>query len=138
MPDQFDPQKRSEIMSKVHSSNTKPEKIVCGVLEEMGYSFSLQANELPGKPDIFLSDYDAVIFVHGCFWHGCPTCRHAKIRPKENSEYWNKKLDRTLERDKDNINKLKELGYKVLVIWECEIKKKKIEVLKNKIIEFLK
>ena len=138
MPDQFDPQKRSEIMSKVRGSNTTPEKIVCGILEEMGYDFSLQANELPGKPDMFLPDYDTVIFVHGCFWHGCHVCRHAKIRPVNNSEYWNKKLDRTLERDKENLKKLEDLGYKVLVIWECETKKKKIEVLKDKIIEFLR
>jgi DNA mismatch endonuclease (patch repair protein) len=138
MPDQFDRQKRSEIMAKVHASNTMPEKIVCGILEEMGYSFSLQVNELPGKPDMLLFDYDTTIFVHGCFWHGCPVCRRAKIRPKENAEYWNKKLDRTLERDKENIKKLKELGYKVLVIWECETRKKKLELLRNKIIEFLK
>ncbi|MDR2652395.1 MAG: very short patch repair endonuclease [Prevotellaceae bacterium] len=138
MPDQFDSQKRSEIMSKVHGSNTTPEKIVCSVLEEIGYDFSLQANELPGKPDMFLPDYNTVVFVHGCFWHGCPICRHAKIRPQENVEYWNKKLDRTLERDKENIKKLEELGYKILVIWECETKKKRIELLKKKIIEFFK
>jgi DNA mismatch endonuclease (patch repair protein) len=138
MPDQFDPQKRSEIMAKVHGAGTTPEKIVCGALEEMGYIFSLQNDDLPGKPDMFLPDYDTVVFVHGCFWHGCPVCRHARIRPKENAEYWNKKLDRTIERDKENKIKLEELGYKVLVIWECETKKKKIDVLKGKIFEFLK
>ncbi|MDR2783154.1 MAG: very short patch repair endonuclease, partial [Treponema sp.] len=100
--------------------------------------FSLQNDDLPGKPDMFLPDYDTVVFVHGCFWHGCPVCRHAKIRPKENAEYWNKKLDRTIERDKENKIKLEELGYKVLVIWECETKKKKVDVLKDKIFEFLK
>jgi DNA mismatch endonuclease (patch repair protein) len=138
MPDQFDRKKRSEIMSKVHSSNTTPEKLVCGILEEMGYIFFLQNDDLPGKPDMLLPDHNTVLFVHGCFWHGCPVCRHAKIRPKENAEYWNKKLDRTLERDKENIVKLKQLGYKVLVIWECETKNKKIELLKNRIKEFLK
>jgi DNA mismatch endonuclease (patch repair protein) len=108
MPDQFDRKKRSEIMAKVHGSNTTPEKIVCGVLEEMGFAFSLQANELPVKPDILLLDYDTVLFVHGCFWHGCPTCRHAKIRrPIDNAEYWNKKLDRTIIRDKENIKNWK-------------------------------
>jgi DNA mismatch endonuclease (patch repair protein) len=138
MPDQFDPQKRSEIMAKVRSTDTTPEIRVRGVLEEMGYTFFLQNDDLPGKPDILLPDYDTVVFVHGCFWHGCPVCRHAKIRPKENADYWNKKLDRTLERDKENINKLEQLGYKVLVIWECETKKKKIDMLKNKNIDFLK
>jgi DNA mismatch endonuclease (patch repair protein) len=138
MPDQFDQQKRSEIMAKVRSTDTTPEIRVRSVLEEMGYSFFLQNNDLPGKPDMLLPDYDTVVFVHGCFWHGCPVCRHAKIRPKENAEYWNKKLDRTLKRDKENKIKLEQLGYKVLVIWECETKKRKINVLKEKIFEFLK
>jgi DNA mismatch endonuclease (patch repair protein) len=129
---------RSEIMSKIHSTNTMPERYVCGVLEDMGCAFSLQANDLPGKPDVLLPEYNIAVFVNGCFWHGCPLCKHAKIRPKENAEYWNKKLDRTLERDKENISKLEQLGYKVLVIWECETKKKKLESLKNKIYEFIK
>jgi DNA mismatch endonuclease (patch repair protein) len=138
MPDKFNSQKRSEIMAKVHSTNTTPEIRVRAILEEMGYAFFLQNDDLPGKPDMFLSDYDTVVFVHGCFWHGCPVCRHAKIRPKENAEYWNKKLDRTIERDKENKIKLEQLGYKVLVIWECETKKKKINILKEKIFSFLK
>jgi DNA mismatch endonuclease (patch repair protein) len=138
MPDQFDQQKRSEIMAKVHSTDTMPEIRVRTVLEEMGYTFFLENNELPGKPDMLLPDYDTVIFVHGCFWHGCPVCRRAKIRPKENAEYWNKKLDRTIERDKENKIKLEQLGYKILVIWECETKKKNIDILKNKIFDFLK
>jgi DNA mismatch endonuclease (patch repair protein) len=138
MPDQFDPQKRSEIMAKVRSTDTIPEIRVRNVLEEMGYTFFLQNDDLPGKPDMLLPDYDTVVFVHGCFWHGCPVCRHAQIRPKENAEYWNKKLDRTIERDKENKIKLEQLGYKVLVIWECETKKKKIDMVKEKIFEFLK
>ena len=137
MPDQFDTKKRSKIMAQVHSFNTTPEKYVCNVLDDLGYSFLLQADDLPGKPDILLPDYNIVIFVNGCFWHGCPLCRHAKVRPKKNSDYWNKKLDRTLERDKMNKLKLEELGYKVLVIWECETKKKKIDYLKNKILNIL-
>jgi len=125
-------------MAKVHSIDTTPEIRVHSVLEEMGYEFILQNNDLPGKPDILLPDYDTVVFVHGCFWHGCPVCRHAKIRPKKNAEYWNKKLDRTLERDRENLIKLEQLGYKVLIIWECETKKKKVQFLKDKIIDFLK
>ena len=137
MPDQFDPKERSEIMAKVHSTGTIPEIHVRNILEEMGYNFLLDNKNLPGKPDIFLPDHNTVIFINGCFWHGCPTCRHAKIRPAQNAEYWNKKLDRTLERDKENIKKLKEMGYKVLIIWECETRKKKIDLLKEKIREFL-
>jgi DNA mismatch endonuclease (patch repair protein) len=138
MPDQFDQERRSEIMAKVHSTDTTPEIRVRTVLDEMGYTFFLENNDLPGKPDMLLPDYDTVVFVHGCFWHGCPVCRHAKIRPKKNAEYWNKKLDRTMERDKENKTKLEQLGYKVLVVWECETKKKKINLLKSKIFDFLK
>ena len=137
MPDQFDPKERSKIMAKVHSTGTTPEIQVRNILEEMGYIFLLDNKNLPGKPDIFLPDHNTVIFVNGCFWHGCPTCRHAKIRPVQNAEYWNNKLNRTLERDKLNIAKLKELGYRVLIIWECETRKKKIDILKEKIIAFL-
>jgi DNA mismatch endonuclease (patch repair protein) len=137
MPDQFDSKKRSEIMSKVHSTNTTPEIRVHNILQELGFSFSVQNQELPGKPDIVLPDHNIVIFVNGCFWHGCPVCRHAKIRPKENAAYWNKKLDRTLERDKENKLKLEQFGYKVLVVWECETKKTKIEVLKDRINDFI-
>ena len=137
MPDQFDTKKRSDIMSKVHSINTTPEKFVCGILEELGYNYYLHANDLPGKPDILLLDYDTVIFVNGCFWHGCPHCKHAKVRPQENSVYWSTKLDKTLERDRKNILKLEELGYKVFIIWECEIKKKNINSLKARIIDLL-
>ena len=137
MPDQFDPKERSEIMAKVHSTGTTPEIHVQSILDELGFVFSLYNKNLPGKPDIFLPDYNTVIFVNGCFWHGCPTCRHAKIRPAQNSMYWNRKLDRTLERDKDNIKKLKEMGFKVLIIWECETRKRKIELLKDKINVFL-
>ena len=138
MTDQFDRKKRSEIMANVHSTNTIPEKFVCGILEELGYNFFQHANDLPGKPDIILLDYDTVIFINGCFWHGCPHCRHAKIRPQNNSVYWNAKLDKTLERDKKNRVKLEKLGYKVLVIWECETIKKNKDLLKNRIIDFLR
>ena len=134
MTDQFTAKERSGIMAKVHSSNTTPEIRVRSILTELGYTFSLNNNHLPGKPDIFLPDKNTLIFVNGCFWHGCPTCRHAKIRPVQNADYWNKKLDRTLARDKENIKKLEDLGYKVLVIWECETKKKNIDLLKDKIL----
>jgi DNA mismatch endonuclease (patch repair protein) len=138
MPDQFDRKKRSEIMSRVHSENTTPEICVHNILRELGHTFSVQNQNLPGKPDILVPEYRTVIFVNGCFWHGCPVCKHARIRPKENAEYWNKKLNRTLERDKENIVKLEELSYRVLIVWECETKKKKLDLLKKKIMEFLK
>lgn len=136
MADIFNSKKRSEIMSKVHSSNTTPEIRVRKLLHSMGYRFRLQRRDLPGKPDIVLPKYKTAIFVHGCFWHGCPSCRHSKIRPKLNSDYWNTKLDRTIERDGKNAMALELLGWHVLVIWECETRKKQLDVLKQKLINY--
>ena len=129
MPDMFAPEKRSEIMAKVHSANTTPEMRVRKMIHSMGYRFRLHRRELPGNPDIILPKYKTAIFVHGCFWHGCPTCRHAKIRPVANAEYWEKKLNRTKERDKNNVEALKQLGWRVMVVWECETHKNKQEYL---------
>jgi len=137
MPDMFDPKKRSEIMSKVHSANTTPEIRVRKLLHSLGYRFRLQRRDLPGNPDIVLPKYRTVIFVHGCFWHGCPICRHAKIRPVANAEYWGKKLDRTIERDKSNMVVLEQMGWRVVVIWECETLKKNILGLRDHIQDVL-
>ena len=123
MPDMFSPEKRSEIMARVHSANTTPEVRVRKLLHSMGYRFRLHRRDLPGNPDIVLPKYKTVLFIHGCFWHGCPTCKHAKIRPVANADYWNKKLNRTTERDKNNIAALKHIGWRVMIIWECETKK---------------
>lgn len=120
-------------MSKVHSYNTTPEIIVRKLLHSMGYRFRLQKRDLPGKPDIVMLKHKTVIFVNGCFWHGCPSCKHASIRPKTNREYWNRKLNRTIKRDKENILELKKLGWRILVIWECETKRKEIDKLMEKI-----
>jgi DNA mismatch endonuclease (patch repair protein) len=136
MPDQFTSEKRSEIMSKVHSTDTTPELYVRKLLHGMGYRFRLHNQTLPGKPDLVLAKHKAVIFVNGCFWHGCPTYRHAQIRPKANSAYWNKKLDRTIQRDKENIAALKRLGWRVLIIWECETRIKNQAGLCEKINTF--
>lgn len=129
----FDQKKRSEIMAKVHSANTTPEIHVRKLLHSMGYRFRLQRRDLPGNPDIVLPKYNTVIFVHGCFWHGCPTCRHASIRPVTNTEYWEKKLDRTMERDKNNVTALEQMGWRVMVIWECETRKSVAAKLEDKI-----
>lgn len=138
MADKFDKVKRSDIMTKVKGENTKPEIVIRKLLFSMGYRYRLYRKDLPGKPDIVLPKYKYVIFVHGCFWHGCPICKHAQIRPINNAEYWNKKLDRNIERDKNNKKELIKLGWKVFVIWECEIKKSKIDKLIKKIIRTIK
>ncbi len=137
MADMFDAAERSEIMSKVHSQDTTPEIHVRKLLYSMGYRFRLHRSDLPGKPDIVLPKYKTVIFVHGCFWHGCPTCRHAQVRPKNNSEYWERKLNRTLERDHQNVTALEAMEWHVLIIWECEARKRNLLELKQKLSSFI-
>lgn len=118
--DHLSPQKRSWNMSRIKSKNTKPEVIVRSLLHKMGYRFRLHRNDLPGKPDIVLPKYKTVIDIRGCFWHrhqGCPKA----TTPKTNSEYWNKKFQKNVERDRINEEKLSKLGWKIIVIWECEM-----------------
>lgn len=138
LPDMFAPQERSAIMSRVHSEDTTPEICVRKLLHAMGYRFRLHRKDLPGKPDIVLPKYKTVIFVNGCFWHGCPICRHARVRPQKNAAYWNAKLDRNMQRDRENQKKLEQCGWRVLVIWECETKKKALPKLQEKIQDFFK
>jgi DNA mismatch endonuclease (patch repair protein) len=132
MPDVFNPEERSRIMAKVRGENTSPERLVRSLIHKMGYRFRLNVKDLPGKPDIVLKKHKKVIFVHGCFWHQHEGCPHA-ARPSSNTEYWNKKLDRNMIRDRENVQKLEYLGWKVLVVWECEIKdrEKLVERLKG-------
>jgi len=120
MVDRITPEKRSRIMSKIPSKNTKPEILVRKWLHSQGYRFRLHPKDLPGKPDIVLPKYKTAIFVHGCFWHGHPSCKNAK-RPDQNAAFWNAKIDRNMERDSLNMVKMKGLGWKVLVIWECMV-----------------
>lgn len=121
MPDRFTPQERSRIMSLVKGRDTKPEKIVRSLLHMMGYRFRLHRNDLPGKPDIVLPKRRKAIFVHGCFWHGHAGCRRAG-RPKSNADFWNKKIDANMARDKKTQAELKNSGWDFLVIWQCEMK----------------
>lgn len=123
MADVFSKSKRSQIMARVHSKDTSPELIVRSTLHRLGYRFSLSSKNLPGKPDIVLSRFHKLIFVHGCFWHQHNGCK-ASERPSSNSDYWNKKLDRNVVRDKKNIASLRKSGWDVLIIWECQIRRK--------------
>ncbi len=121
-------------MSCVSGKNTKPELIVRSLLHNMGYRFRLHRSDLPGKPDLTLPKYKKVIFVHGCFWHGHKDCQRSN-RPTTNKKFWNEKLDKNIERDKENIRRINELGWGALVIWSCEVKD--IDQLKNKLISYL-
>ena len=135
MTDVFDSSKRSQIMSHVKSKNTAPEIKLRSILHRNGFRFRLNRKDLPGKPDIVLPKYKAVIFVHGCFWHG-HDCKRGQ-RPQTNVEFWNKKINKNMERDKQDIIKLKELGWRVMVVWECDLKKTNEDVLVSCLKDFL-
>ena len=127
-------EQRSRNMSAIKSKNTKPEITVRKLLHSMGYRFRLHKKDLPGSPDIVLPKYKTVIFVHGCFWHRHQNCKYAS-NPKTRREFWEKKFKENIERDKKNQEKLKNLGWKTKIVWECEIKKQ--DKLIKKIEDFL-
>lgn len=121
-------------MSRVRGRNTSPEKTVRSLLHRLGYRFRIHYKELPGKPDIVLPKYRIVIFVHGCFWHGHQGCSRSK-RPTTNSEFWNRKIDATLKRDQGIQQKLQDMGWRVLIIWQCEIKER--DAIKTRLCNFI-
>ncbi|MCA0319957.1 MAG: DNA mismatch endonuclease Vsr [Proteobacteria bacterium] len=115
---EIDPE-RSAQMSKIRSVNTRPELAVRRALHARGFRFRLHRKDLPGKPDIVLSRYRAAVFVHGCFWHQHPMCRLASW-PKSRTEYWGPKLGRNVKRDALTAHQLQELGWRPIVVWECD------------------
>lgn len=120
MSDIYSKSKRSEIMSHISGKETKPEVIVRKFLFANGFRFRKNVKDLPGKPDIVLPKYKTVIFIHGCFWHG-HTCKRG-ILPTTNVEFWKTKIGGNIERDKRDITELGKQGWRVIVIWQCEIK----------------
>lgn len=113
---------RSENMRRIRSRDTKPELLLRRALYARGLRYRLHVSTLPGKPDIVFGSKRLVIFIHGCFWHQHPGCGEAS-NPRSNATYWMPKLVRNVERDRQHEEKLKELGYRVLVMWECDIEK---------------
>jgi DNA mismatch endonuclease, patch repair protein len=124
---------RSYNMSRIRSKNTKPEMIVRKALFANGFRFRLHDKSLPGKPDIVLKKYKTVIFIHGCFWHGHTGCKYFVI-PKTRTEWWVEKINRNKELDKLNSVKLKEMGWKVINVFECELKGTSFPELINKLL----
>lgn len=121
MTDTVDSQKRSEMMSRIRGRDTKPEIIVRRIAHRLGFRFRIHRKDLPGCPDIVFPRYRAVIMVHGCFWHRHPGCRYA-YTPKTRGRFWQDKFESNVVRDRRNETALHELGWRVLVIWECETK----------------
>ncbi|MEI6815362.1 MAG: DNA mismatch endonuclease Vsr [Bacteroidota bacterium] len=134
MADIFDKETRSYVMSRIRSKDTKPELQVRKYLFSQGFRYRLHEKKLPGTPDITLPKYHTVIFVHGCFWHGHKNCKYASI-PKTRTEFWMNKIARNKMNDRTNIKLLKSLGWQVLVIHECQLKKDKINRSLKKLVE---
>jgi len=119
--DRMTPQERSRLMARIRSKDTLPERLVRSLLHRMGFRFRVHSKKLPGTPDIVLPKYRVAIQVHGCFWHCHEGCKDASM-PKSNTEFWQKKLARNVERDLAKQKALEEAGWRVIVVWECETK----------------
>lgn len=121
MADVMTTEQRSRCMAAIKGKDTMPEMIVRKYLFSRGLRFRIQVRKLPGNPDIVLPKYKTVIFVNGCFWHGHEGCRYFRL-PKSNVEFWKAKIERNVARDVRNEAELKALGWRVVRVWECEIK----------------
>jgi len=129
MPDKISTKQRSSLMSRIKSKDTKPEIVVRKHLHALGYRFRLHDRKLPGKPDIVLKKYKTTIQVRGCFWHQ-HGCKYSNV-PKSNKLYWIPKLKQNKERDRLNDKKLKKLGWKIIVIWECKLQNELKRLIKK-------
>lgn len=130
--DVHDKKARSYNMSQIKGKDTKPEKIVRKYLFAQGFRYRKNDKRLPGTPDVVLPKYKTVIFVNGCFWHAHQGCKWF-VPPKSNSEFWQKKFAYNIERDEINYKQLRELGWKIVIIWECEIRHGDAEIALKKL-----
>lgn len=128
---------RSYNMSKIKGKDTKPEILVRKFLFAEGFRYRLHSKKLPGTPDIVLNEYKTVVFIHGCFWHGHDNCKYYVI-PKTKTEWWLEKIEKNKANDEANIVKLEEKGWKVIIVWECDLKLKNRDNTLKKLIEELK
>ena len=133
MADNHTKEIRSYNMSRIRSKNTKPEEMVRKYLFSQGFRYRKNDTRLPGKPDIVLPKYKTVIFVNGCFWHKHENCKYY-VWPKTNEDFWRTKISANVSRDQENIKLLSELGWNVIVIWECELKKQRFDCTMEKLL----
>jgi DNA mismatch endonuclease (patch repair protein) len=136
MTDNRTKEQRSHNMSMIRSTNTKPELLVRKYLFSQGFRYRLHSKNLVGKPDIVLPKHRAVVFVHGCFWHGHTSCKFAKV-PVSNKSFWFDKIEKNKERDKRSIHLLKIQGWRVLILWECQLGKTKAIITLDKLVQKL-
>jgi DNA mismatch endonuclease (patch repair protein) len=132
MADVHTKEQRSYNMSRIKGKDTKPEMLVRRFLHAQGFRYKLHDKSLPGKPDIVLPKYRTVIFVHGCFWHGHEGCRYFVV-PKTRTEWWVNKIGNNCSNDTRITTQLKKQGWRVLTLWECELKKDTFEVTMKKL-----
>lgn len=126
--DPLSPEERSRLMSKINSTETKPEQLTRSMLHRAGYRFRKNVSDLPGSPDALLPKYETAVFVHGCYWHR-HDCSKGQSTPTKNRQFWLDKFERNVERDAENEKKLREEGWQVLTVWECELDKNPQAVL---------
>lgn len=122
MVDHLSPEARSANMARVRGKNTSPELTVRKIAHRAGFRFRLYRRDLPGTPDLVLPRHRLVVFVHGCFWHRHQGCHRATM-PKSKTEFWSNKFDTTIARDRRQIDELERLDWRILTIWECEVKR---------------
>lgn len=122
--DIYSKSKRKDIMSKIKSQDTKPEIMVRKWLFSQGFRFRKNDKRYPGKPDIVLPKYKTMIFINGCFWHGHEGCINSEL-PKTNIDFWKDKIEKNKINDENSISKIEEMGYNVIVIWQCQLSNKK-------------
>ncbi|NPA07851.1 MAG: DNA mismatch endonuclease Vsr [Chlorobi bacterium] len=136
MSDRHTPEQRRFNMQQIKGTNTKPEILLRKLLFSKGFRYRINNKNLPGKPDIVLKKYNTVIFVNGCFWHGHENCRYYVI-PKTRTEFWTEKINGNKKRDKKNTELLLQKGWKVITVWECELKKDKLDHTVEKLVHEL-
>jgi DNA mismatch endonuclease, patch repair protein len=126
MADVHNKEQRRYNMQQIKATNTKPEMLVRRFLHTNGFRYSLHSKKLPGKPDIVLTKYQTIIFVHGCFWHGHARCKYYAV-PKTSTDWWLNKINTNKANDAKAIKALKKDGWKIIVVWECGLKAAKLE-----------
>ena len=136
MADVHTPQQRRYNMQQIRAKNTKPEMLVRKFLHANGFRYSLHNKKLPGKPDIVLTKYKTIIFIHGCFWHGHTNCKYFAV-PKTRTKWWLNKINTNKANDEKAVKELKKDGWKVIVVWECALKPAKQETALIRILKKL-
>jgi DNA mismatch endonuclease (patch repair protein) len=131
MADRITAAQRSALMAKIRGKDTRPEMAVRSLLHGAGFRFRLHAKDLPGRPDLVLPKHRAVVFVHGCFWHRHARCRDGRSMPASNRSYWVPKFERNLARDRRVKQALRRRGWRVITVWECQIKRNPDDVLRR-------